>query len=234
MVTWQSLGHLIWGGLGMAALLLPLLHLCRRCRATHRQRDWTRARHLAAFVAAMAFCLSGYISAQWTAGLLLQADAWVPWCGLGALVLARGSQRPGWPARAGAILAGAAPLAAAFLLGEIFIAAMGAMFAADHRGGGSLVAPSARRDRGRRASRDGAGALAAAAGLRGGGAGAGGRHRPGGGAARGPGGGRHRSRPAAGHGRSPRPPRCTRSAWSSWSLRRRWASPTSTTRAGAG
>ena len=77
----------------------------------------------------MAFCLSGYLSAQWTAGLLLQADAWVPWCGLGAVVLARSSQRPGWSARAGAILAGAAPLAAAFLLGEIFIAAMGAMFA---------------------------------------------------------------------------------------------------------
>jgi hypothetical protein len=25
MVTWQSLGHLVWGGLGMAALLLRLL-----------------------------------------------------------------------------------------------------------------------------------------------------------------------------------------------------------------
>ena len=40
-----------------------------------------------------------------------------------------GLGRGRWSARAGAILAGAAPLAAAFLLGEIFVAAMGAMFA---------------------------------------------------------------------------------------------------------
>src|SRR5215207_1557287 len=60
MVTWQSLAHLMWGGIGMAALLARLLP------ADTGALSGPRPVRVAAFVAAMAFCLSGYTSAQWT------------------------------------------------------------------------------------------------------------------------------------------------------------------------
>ncbi len=123
MVTWQSLGHLIWGGLGMAALLLRLLPGEDRQQAGSAASGRVRGgdgllpvrlpqRTVDGGVAAASGCL----------GALVRPGRGGP-----------GPQQPatpGWSARAGAVLAGAAPLAAAFLLGEIFIAAMGAMFAA--------------------------------------------------------------------------------------------------------
>ena len=123
MVTWQALAHLALGGLGVAALVRRLLPAMPADAAA----DVRRLPDVATVVAALAYCLSGYITSQWTAGLLLLADAWVPWCGVGFLALSR--RLDGTIAeRARGVALAALPFGAALLLGEVFVALMGAAF----------------------------------------------------------------------------------------------------------
>jgi hypothetical protein len=105
-VTAVSFLHLLLGGIGMMALARAL----RIGPAGH-------------LVAGLAWALSGFTTSLWTAGILLQAAAWVPWCALGAVHLLRGD-RPG----AGAVARAAVPVGLAFLLGEIFVAVMAVGF----------------------------------------------------------------------------------------------------------
>jgi Bacterial membrane protein YfhO len=110
MVTWQAFAHLLWGSLG-------ILVLARRLRLPAA----------AAGIAGVAWGLSGYTTAVWTAGLLLSAGAWLPWVAVGFVGLARQAARGEgrWPR---AVARAAAPLAMAILLGEVFAAVIAALF----------------------------------------------------------------------------------------------------------
>jgi hypothetical protein len=104
--------HVLWGAAGML-LLAARFGLPRA----------------AAVVAALGWALSGPITAAITAGQLLPASSWFPWCALGAIGLAarlRGSRRQLAAGVAGAAL----PAAAALLLGEVFQAALAVAFGA--------------------------------------------------------------------------------------------------------
>jgi hypothetical protein len=107
MATWQAFAHLVWGTLGMVAL-------ARRLGLPA----------VAAGIAGLAWGLSGYTTAAWTAGLLLSAGAWLPWVAVGFIALARHDGRQWGRAVAGATL----PLAMALLFGEVFAAAMSVLF----------------------------------------------------------------------------------------------------------
>jgi hypothetical protein len=109
--TWQDLAHLAWGAGGV-------FWLARRLRVAP----------LPALVAALAWGLSGYTTAQWTAGLRLQAGAWLPWVGLGHLHLLARLRAGGRGWTLGVVVA-ALPTALGLLLGEVFVAAMGLFFA---------------------------------------------------------------------------------------------------------
>lgn len=113
VMSWQSFAHTLWGGLGVMAL-------ARRfgCRP------------VAALLGALAWSLSGYISSVWTAGLLLLADAWVPWCGLAGLTLARVPADASTRRWARAVAGAAIAPACALLMGELFVALMGFGFGA--------------------------------------------------------------------------------------------------------
>ncbi|MBN2576102.1 MAG: YfhO family protein [Deltaproteobacteria bacterium] len=99
--------HMAWGGLGV-------FFLARRLRAAP----------LAAGIAALAWSLSGYITAQWTAGLRLHAGAWIPWVGVGHLALLSALRGGGRRWRMGVVKA-ALPTGLALLMGELFLAVMG-------------------------------------------------------------------------------------------------------------
>jgi hypothetical protein len=99
--------HMAWGGFGV-------LCLARRFRATP----------VAAGVAALAWSLSGYMTAQWTAGLRLHAGAWIPWVALGHLALLSSLRAGGRRWMTGVVKA-ALPTGLALLMGEIFLAVMG-------------------------------------------------------------------------------------------------------------
>ncbi len=99
--------HMVWGGLGV-------LVLARRLRATG----------LAATVAGLAWALSGYMTAQWTAGLRLHAGAWIPWAAVGHLALLASLRAGGGRWKMGLVKA-ALPTGLAILLGEVFLALMG-------------------------------------------------------------------------------------------------------------
>jgi hypothetical protein len=145
MCTWQGLAHLLWGSAGVVVLARRL-----------------GVKDVGAGVAGLAWGLSGYTTASWTAGLLLFSGAWLPWCAVGFVSLARAVRGDGWP---GGVVRAALPVAMALLLGEVFAAMMGVGFGlavmalAIHldRAGGA-VQPRART----------AGALAAALALAGG------------------------------------------------------------------
>ncbi len=109
LVTWQSLGHLLWGSAGAMCLASRL-----------------GASSVGASIAGLAWGLSGYTTASWTAGLLLLADSWIPWCGVGFVGLARAA-RGGGAGWLRCLAWAALPLGMALLLGEVFVAAMGAM-----------------------------------------------------------------------------------------------------------
>lgn len=111
-VTVLGFVHMAWGGLGVFVL-------ARRLRTTP----------VAATVAGLAWSLSGYITAQWTAGLLLHAGAWIPWVAVGHLALLDKLRVGGKRALLGLVQA-AAPTAFALLLGEVFLAVMGVGLAA--------------------------------------------------------------------------------------------------------
>jgi len=112
MVTWFHFLHLCWGGAGVALL-------ARRLGASVA----------AAVIAGVAWSLAGFTTSMWNAGVLLSAGAWVPWCGVGFLRLARDAH-VGGSAWLGAVAAAAAPVAMGLLLGEVFMAILGAGFGA--------------------------------------------------------------------------------------------------------
>jgi hypothetical protein len=110
MFNWQCLLHLLWGAAGVGLLARRL-----------------GARDKAVVVAGLAWGLSGYTTAQWTSGLLLLADAWVPWAALGHLGLLD-SLRAGGRAWLRGLVKAALPSVFAVLLGEVFLAVIGAGF----------------------------------------------------------------------------------------------------------
>jgi hypothetical protein len=107
LTSWWLLLHLVIGGVGIMMLARAL-----------------GARSLfATLIAGIAWCFSGFCTAEFTAGLRLVAGAYLPWCGLGFIQLGRvlcsGSNTG---ARLGALARAAIPVALAFLTGEIFLA----------------------------------------------------------------------------------------------------------------
>ena len=113
MLTWQSFAHLVWGGFGIVLL-------ARRMGANSTGSG----------VAGLAWSLSGFNTATWTAGLLLHAGSWFPWIALGCIALAHRLQQGGrgwlW-----GVAQAAVPLAMLLALGELFLAisALGFAFA---------------------------------------------------------------------------------------------------------
>jgi hypothetical protein len=110
MVTWQSFAHLVWGSAGISLLATRL-----------------GSGRAGAVVAGLTWGLSGYTTAMWTAGLLLPAGAWLPWCAVGFLALGRGLDGPADDCLMGIVKA-AVPVGMAILMGEIFVALMGIGF----------------------------------------------------------------------------------------------------------
>jgi hypothetical protein len=104
--------HMVWGGLGVFVL-------ARRLRATA----------LAAAMGALAWSLSGYMTAQWSTGLLLHAGAFIPWVAVGHLALLDSLRAGGGRWMTGLVKA-ALPTGLALLLGEAFLAVMGIGLAA--------------------------------------------------------------------------------------------------------
>lgn len=102
--------HLVWGAAGM-------LVLARRFGAGHA----------GSLIAALGWAFSGPITAVASAGQLLAAASWFPWCAVGSIALGRRLMLSRARLAQGIALASLAP-AAAFLLGEIFQAALAALF----------------------------------------------------------------------------------------------------------
>lgn len=111
LLTWQSFLHMVGGGVG-------LLALARRLGASRT----------GALIGGLAWTLSGYTTAMWNAGLILLADAWLPWCGLGFVALVRRASDPTRSLLPGIAWA-ALPVGLALLMGEVFIACMSVAFA---------------------------------------------------------------------------------------------------------
>lgn len=108
LYNWQCFLHMAWGALGLCLL-------ARRLGASSP----------AVVVGGLAFALSGYLTSQWSSGLLLFADAWVPWAAVGHLALVDDmAAGKAWRGVAKAAL----PTACACLFGEIFLAMIGAGF----------------------------------------------------------------------------------------------------------
>jgi len=104
--------HMAWGGLGAYTF-------ARRLRATPT----------ASLVAGLAWSLSGYMTSEWTAGLLLPAGAWIPWVTVGHLALLDALRAGGRCFLRGLVKA-ALPTGLALLMGEVFLAIMGVALAA--------------------------------------------------------------------------------------------------------
>jgi hypothetical protein len=110
MVTWQCFLHVVWGSLGIWLLARAL-----------------GASRLGACVAGVAWGLSGFTAAEWTAGVRLLAGAWVPWMALGGIALVRRVRAGGWAWVTGSCLA-ALPIGMSLLAGEFFVAIFGVGF----------------------------------------------------------------------------------------------------------
>ncbi len=110
LLNWQCFLHMAWGTVGVC-------WLARRLGASGK----------AIIVAGLAWALSGYTTAQWTSGLLLFADAWVPWAAVGQVALLD-SLRAGGKAWYRGVVKAALPSVFAVLLGELFLALIGAGF----------------------------------------------------------------------------------------------------------
>jgi hypothetical protein len=106
--------HLLFGGLGMMVLL----------------RQLAKAPAAAAVIAGLAWCLSGYATSAVSAGMLLVAGAYLPWCAVGLVYLGRmihagaSVRRRLWGAAWAAL-----PFALCFTTGEIFFPILAGMFA---------------------------------------------------------------------------------------------------------
>ena len=110
LFNWQCLLHMAWGALGVC-------FLARRLGASSN----------ATTLAGLAWALSGYVTSQWSSGLLLFADAWVPWAAVGHVALLDSLRGGGAAWRRGVVRA-ALPSVFACLFGEIFLAMLGAGF----------------------------------------------------------------------------------------------------------
>jgi len=110
LFNWQCFLHMAWGALGVC-------FLARRLRGSST----------AMAVAGLAWAMSGYVTSQWSSGLLLFADAWVPWAAVGQLHLLD-SLRAGGHTWARGMVKAALPTVFACLQGELFLAVIGAGF----------------------------------------------------------------------------------------------------------
>ncbi len=110
MLNWQCFAHMAWGAAGV-------------CWLARRLGGSTKA----IVIAGLAWGLSGYTTAQWTSGLLLFADAWIPWAAVGQVALLDSLRAGGTAWRRGLVKA-ALPSVLAVLLGEVFLAMIGAGF----------------------------------------------------------------------------------------------------------
>jgi hypothetical protein len=110
LVNWQSFFHMAWGGLGVCLL-------ARRLRASTAGTA----------IAGIAWSLSGYVTSQWSSGLLLLANAWIPWAAVGQMALLDSLRADGKDWRRGLVKA-ALPGVFAWLCGEVFLAMIGAGF----------------------------------------------------------------------------------------------------------
>jgi hypothetical protein len=110
LLNWQAFLHMAWGALGVC-------FLARRLRASSA----------ATALAGLAWALSGYVTSQWSSGVLLFADAWVPWAAVGQVALLDGLRAGGGAWRRSMVKA-ALPSIFACLFGEIFLAMIGAGF----------------------------------------------------------------------------------------------------------
>jgi hypothetical protein len=106
--------HILFGATGMLVLV----------------RRLSKGSAIPALVAALAWGLSAYTTSEVTAGLLLIASAYIPWCALGVLGLSRTICEAGtWRACIGAAGRAAIPFGLCFLTGEIFFVFFAATFA---------------------------------------------------------------------------------------------------------
>ena len=113
LTSWWLLLHLVLGGVGIMMLARTL-----------------GVRSLAGtLVAGIAWCLSGTCTGEFTAGMRLVTGAYLPWCGLGFIHLARVagtvSDASAWLK---ALALAAIPVALAFLTGEVFLASLAVGF----------------------------------------------------------------------------------------------------------
>jgi hypothetical protein len=108
LLTGQALAHVLWGGFG-------IFLIARRMRGSPT----------VASVSALAWMLSGLVAAHASAGILLFADAWIPWHGVGMLALfdSLKSRRA-----MGGMVKASLPIAFSLLLGEVFFALFGLAF----------------------------------------------------------------------------------------------------------
>jgi hypothetical protein len=109
LLTWFMFGHLVVGGMGLALLVKRLGAPAASART-------------AGILAALAWCLSGVLTSEWSAGMLLPASTFTPWTALGFVWLVdralSGSIRPRH------LVVASLPIAFALLLGEVFLAMM--------------------------------------------------------------------------------------------------------------
>jgi hypothetical protein len=153
LTSWWLLLHLVIGGVGIMIL----------ARALGARSP------IAMLIAGIAWCFSGTCTGEFTAGLLLVAGAYLPWCGLGFIHLGRvvrtGANTGAW---LDAIARATVPVALAFLTGEVFLAIVAIGFGltvtlADPERG--AVAPDGRRSRAGRFVLSATLSLALAAGI---------------------------------------------------------------------
>jgi hypothetical protein len=108
LLTGQALAHVLWGGLG-------IFLMARRLGGSPTVVS----------VSAVAWMLSGLVAAHASTGIILFADAWIPWHGVGMLALFDGLQHRRWMA---GVVKAALPIAFSLLLGEMFFALFGLAF----------------------------------------------------------------------------------------------------------
>ena len=110
MLNWQAFLHTAWGAAGIC-------WLARRLSISP----------LGMTIAGLAWALSGYTTAQWSIGIMVLADAWVPWMMVGHVALLD-SLRHGAPAWRRGLVKAALPTCCALLAGEVFLAMIGTGF----------------------------------------------------------------------------------------------------------
>ncbi len=117
-----NLLHLV-GPLPVAVMLVMLLHLLGGALGMALLGRSFGLRREATLVAGLSWALSGYVASLWTNGCRLPSAAWIPWLALAFVHLAgRVAIAQPWRRAAAGL---AAAIGAAFLSGDMFVAAMG-------------------------------------------------------------------------------------------------------------